>query len=179
MEAAPPLLLLLRLLAASVLRCEPGSAGGECCGKGRGGGGSGGRGSFCPFCWRSLEKLPQNSAGERRAHGRDGQSGLPGGGCGRAGRRRVACPHSPAPPGPGCGGPRRTQRPPVPSSQGRFPRGPGCGGGLSVAASGRKRETKVVCASPPAPPSPRRVSAVPDFCGVWRRWCRVSLTGGI
>lgn len=82
-----------------------------------------------------------------------GRAGLPGGGCGRA-RRRVACPHSPAPPGLGRWGPRRTQRPPVPSSLGCFPRGPACGGGLSVAASGCKRETKVVCASPPRPPFP-------------------------
>ena len=105
-----------------------------------------------------------------------GRAGLPGGGCGRAGRRRV-CPHSPAR---GCGGPRRTRRPPVPSSRGRFPRGPGCGRGLSVAVSGCKRETKVVCAfQTTSPPPPRRASAVPDFCGVWRSWCRVSLTGGI
>lgn len=43
--AAPPLplLLLLRLLAASVLRCEPGSAGGKLVGASRGPGRRGGR----------------------------------------------------------------------------------------------------------------------------------------
>lgn len=58
----PLLLLLLRLLAASLLRCEPGPAGGKLFGASRGPGRRGGE-RRCPFCCRTWANFPPRSAG--------------------------------------------------------------------------------------------------------------------